>query len=163
MVENKAKATAGKAHAKASTGAAAKGASTPKPKAAAKAGSGAKKIVNKKLRNRILQKKRAMFRGRFGARSVRRVSLEKWQKWRKTRGVDILREDADGLIVKMGYRTPNIIRGLHPSGLKEVRVWSVAQLPMGTDIAVRIAATVGHAKRKLLRIKARELGIRVLN
>jgi large subunit ribosomal protein L32e len=122
-----------------------------------------KKIVNKKLRNRIQQKKRALFRGRFGGRSVRRVSNEKWQKWRKTRGVDIHREDSDGLVVDAGYRTPRMIRGLHPSGLKEVRVFAPAQLPANAETAVRIAASVGKAKRKQLIAKAKELGIRVLN
>ena len=67
--------------------------------------------------------------------------------------------------VKIGYRGPKAVRGLHPSGFVEVLVSNPAQLE-GLDPrvhAVRIAATVGRRKRGEIIKRARELGLRVLN
>ncbi len=67
--------------------------------------------------------------------------------------------------VKVGYRGPRAVRGLHPSGLKEVLVHSPSQLE-GLDPRthiVRIASTVGARKRDEILRRARELGLRVAN
>ncbi|RLE74567.1 MAG: 50S ribosomal protein L32e, partial [Thermoprotei archaeon] len=67
--------------------------------------------------------------------------------------------------VKAGYRGPRKVRGLHPSGFREVIVHNVEELS-GVDPereAVRIASTVGRRKRMEIIEKAAELGIRVLN
>lgn len=67
--------------------------------------------------------------------------------------------------VRVGYRGPRLVRGLHPSGFEEVLVHNVEDLE---DIdpkkeAARIGGTVGTKKRVDIEEKADELGIRVLN
>ncbi len=86
--------------------------------------------------------------------------------WRKPKGIDSKkrRERKDkGRVVKIGYRVPKLIRGLHPSGLREVLVRSVEELQGLKDVVVRIASTVGRRKRELIVKKAQELGLRVIN
>lgn len=68
-------------------------------------------------------------------------------------------------VVSIGYRGPKAVRGLHPSGFREVRVHNVRDLD---DIdpkveAARIAGTVGTRKRLEIQTVADEKGIRVLN
>ncbi|MCX8180629.1 MAG: 50S ribosomal protein L32e [Thermofilaceae archaeon] len=67
--------------------------------------------------------------------------------------------------VKVGYRGPSEVRGLHPSGLIEVLVATPAQL---NDLnprrhIVRIASSVGARKRGEILKRAKELGLRVAN
>ena len=67
--------------------------------------------------------------------------------------------------VKVGYRNPRLVRGLHPSGFEEVLVYNVSQLE-GLDPArhaVRIASAVGRRKRAEIIRRAMELGLKVLN
>lgn len=68
-------------------------------------------------------------------------------------------------MVKVGYRGPKAVRGLHPSGFQEVIVYNVKDLEkVDPSIqAVKIASTVGRRKRLEIIKKAEELGIRVLN
>lgn len=90
------------------------------------------------------------------------------EKWRRPKGRHSkLRkhEKNRGFLPKPGYGSPALVRGLHPSGLKEVRVFNARELE-GLDPkthAVRIAAQVGKKKRIEIMKKAQELGIRVLN
>ena len=68
-------------------------------------------------------------------------------------------------VVDIGFRGPAEVRGLHPSGFKEVMVYNVEGLE-GIDPkaqAVRIGGTVGTKKRIVIQERADELGIRVLN
>jgi large subunit ribosomal protein L32e len=68
-------------------------------------------------------------------------------------------------LVKIGYRGPKLVRGLHPSGFEEVVVYNVEDL-QNVDPkrhAVRIAHTVGRRKRAEIIKKAEEIGVRVLN
>jgi large subunit ribosomal protein L32e len=68
-------------------------------------------------------------------------------------------------VVRIGYGSPKLVRGLHPSGFKEVMVYNVNDLE-GVDPkteAVRIGHSVGTKKRIELEKKADKLGIRVLN
>ncbi len=65
----------------------------------------------------------------------------------------------------IGYGTPNIIRGLHPSGFEELLVSNASHL---SEIdketqAIRISSKVGKKKRTEIINKANELGIKVLN
>ncbi len=117
----------------------------------------------KKLQDRIKAKKRHWFRGRFGKKSIRRLSIEKWQKWRRPRGTDISRNKEDGLVVESGYRTANETRFVHPSGFREQRVFSVSDFPKETNVAIRIGRTVGKKKRGVIAQRARELGFKILN
>jgi large subunit ribosomal protein L32e len=89
-------------------------------------------------------------------------------RWRKPHGVDSkMRKKVKGWPVSptVGYRSPKNIRGLHPSGFVEIRVYSVADLG-GIDPelqAIRIAQTVGNRKRVEIMALAEEKGIHVLN
>ncbi|MEM0158006.1 MAG: 50S ribosomal protein L32e [Thermoplasmataceae archaeon] len=88
--------------------------------------------------------------------------------WRKPRGKHSkLREHWNRRppVVDAGFRTPLAVRGLHPSGFKEVRVFNVPDLEkVNPEVeAVRIGSTVGGKKREQIQIRAAEMGIRVLN
>ena len=102
------------------------------------------------------------------------VRQESWRykrvkpSWRKPKGIDSkmrLRVKGWPKIVKAGYRGPAAVRGLHPSGYRDVLVYNVSDLERlnpETD-AARIAHTVGARKRMEILAKAKELGIKVLN
>jgi len=102
------------------------------------------------------------------------VRQESWRykrikpSWRKPKGIDSkmrLRVKGWPKIVKVGYRGPAAVRGLHPSGFRDVLVYNVSDLERlnpETD-AARIAHTVGAKKRMEILAKAKELGIKVLN
>ena len=67
--------------------------------------------------------------------------------------------------VRIGYRTPKKVRGLHPSGFEEVMVHNINDME-GLDPekqAVRISGGVGGRKREDIVKKADEMGIRILN
>lgn len=68
-------------------------------------------------------------------------------------------------LASAGYRGPQGVRGLHPSGFEEVAVYRPEDLD-GIDPktqAARIAHSVGTRKRLLIQDRADELGVRVLN
>ncbi|MGQ9788309.1 MAG: 50S ribosomal protein L32e [Candidatus Hadarchaeaceae archaeon] len=90
------------------------------------------------------------------------------EKWRKPRGRDSklrLRASGKGSLVSVGYRTPKVTRGIHPSGLAEVLVRNVFDLEKvnATKQAIRIASGVGRKKREQILKRAEELKIKVLN
>lgn len=117
-----------------------------------------------KIQALIAQKKRTRFRGRFGKPNVRRKSIEKWQKWRKPRGIDIRRGEHKGKRPNSGFGTPRETRGLHPSGFEEVRIASLNEIKgMKSGIAIRIQAGIGQKKRKQMIVEAKQKGIHVLN
>lgn len=68
-------------------------------------------------------------------------------------------------VVRVGYRGPKKVRGLHPSGLQEVIVCTVNDLEgINPKIqAARIHGTVGTKKRGDIIKRAEELDIRILN
>jgi len=115
-----------------------------------------------KVRKRI-SKKRPHFK-RF--ESWRFVRIK--DQWRKPRGIDNkMRTELQGWpkSVKIGYRGPTAVRGLHPSGKEEVMVWNakdVAKVDPETQVA-RIGGTVGGKKKETILEKAEELKIRILN
>ena len=90
------------------------------------------------------------------------------EPWRKPKGVDShMRLSVKGWppLVKIGYRVPRAVRGLHPSGYRDVLVHNLqelASLSPRSD-AARLAAGVGKKKRIEIARRAKELGIRVLN
>jgi large subunit ribosomal protein L32e len=90
------------------------------------------------------------------------------ESWRKPRG-DLSKmrrgHKGKGDMVEAGYRTPEAVRGKHPSGFKEVRVHNVDDLEGvdGDSEAVRIASKVGARKRERIEERAQEQEIRVLN
>jgi len=113
-------------------------------------------------------------RAEIASRRPEFVRQESWRykrlkpSWRKPKGIDSkMRLQVKGWpkIVKVGYRGPAAVRGLHPSGFRDVLVYNVSdllRLNPETD-AARIAHTVGAKKRLEILAKAKELGIKVLN
>ncbi|MGP6239511.1 50S ribosomal protein L32e [Cuniculiplasma sp. SKW4] len=115
------------------------------------------KIKNRQARKRVEFRRQEWFRyKKFG------------EEWRKPRGKHSkLREHLSRRppVVDAGYRGPAAVRGLHPSGFREVLVHNMKeleQLDKNTQ-ACRIASTIGRKKRVQMEEKAEELGIRVLN
>lgn len=115
------------------------------------------KIKNEMGRKRTAFRRQEWFRyGKFG------------DEWRKPRGKKSkLREHLGRRppVVDPGYRGPKKVRGLHPSGFREVLVHNVTELDSINPErdAARIASTVGARKRELIEDKATELNIKVLN
>ncbi|MFP4655409.1 MAG: 50S ribosomal protein L32e [Methanohalobium sp.] len=89
--------------------------------------------------------------------------------WRKPKGKNSkLRKNikAKGSLVKVGYGSPEVVKGLHPSGYTEVLVKNPKDVENVIDAsteAIRIGRTVGAKKRSMIEEKASELGIKVLN
>ena len=67
--------------------------------------------------------------------------------------------------VRVGFRAPKLVRGLHPSGFQEVIIHTVKELDAidPKKQAVRIGSTVGTKKRLEIAKKASERDIRLLN
>lgn len=67
--------------------------------------------------------------------------------------------------VRVGFRAPKLVRGLHASGFEEVMIHTVKELERidPKKQAVRIGGTVGTKKRLEIAKRAGELSIRVLN
>ncbi len=88
--------------------------------------------------------------------------------WRRPTGIDNkMRQKRKGWpkSVKVGYRSPRAVRGLHPSGMEEVAVFNVGDLTIvdpETQVA-RIGGSVGARKRSSIVSEAENLGIRILN
>jgi len=88
--------------------------------------------------------------------------------WRRPKGLhSSMRKQLKGrpAIVKIGYRSPAPVRGLHPSGLEDVLVHNVKELEKlnPETQGARIASTVSKRKRIEIVKRANELGIRILN
>ena len=69
-----------------------------------------------------------------------------------------------GIMPSIGYGNPKTVRGLHPSGFKDVLVYNLSQL-MNIDPkkeAVRFGK-IGNKKKKEMMKKAEELKLKVLN
>ena len=88
--------------------------------------------------------------------------------WRKPRGT--LSKQRVGIkgkgdTVQAGFRSPEAVRGLHPSGFEEVRVHNTDDLEDvdGDTQAVRIASKVGGRKRERIEDECEDRNIRVLN
>ena len=126
-------------------------------------GEGAKE--KRRLQEKIKKKRKPTFRGHFGKRSVRRKSKAKWDKWRVPRGADFHLKKEDGKAPGTGYRTSKEIRGLHPSGYKELLVHNIKDVENAKEgnFAIRIASAVGKKKREQIIKRAHELKIKVLN
>ena len=97
--------------------------------------------------------------------SKKRGKVQK--SWRKPKGIDSKQkkgEKASGRRPKIGYRTKKAIRGLHPTGYKEVIVRNVSELEKidSKTYVIRISATVGKKKRALIIKKANEMKLKVL-
>lgn len=88
--------------------------------------------------------------------------------WRKPTGMDSAMRRHFGYeqsVVRVGFGGPKAVRGLHPSGFREVYVDQIEQLK-GIDVktqAARVSGTLGTRKLKLIYAEADKLGVRILN
>jgi len=113
-------------------------------------------------------------REKLKARIPKLVRQESWryqrvkEAWRRPRGVTSRtrrRQRGWPKTVSVGYKTPNELRHLHPSGFREVnvdRVEDLEKLDAKTCVA-RISHTVGEKKRVAIINRAKELQIRIVN
>ncbi len=88
--------------------------------------------------------------------------------WRRPRGLDNkVRRKIKGWPPgpSMGYKGPKALRGLHPSGYREVLVYNVEAVNTVDTAtqAIRIGHTVGRKKRALIIAEAERLNVKVLN
>jgi len=89
-------------------------------------------------------------------------------KWRKPKGNDNpmrLKLKGQPPVASVGYRTPKVIRGLHPLGLRPAVIHSVKELEKlnPAEAIIYVGRSVGARKKKEIIIKARELGFIVAN
>ena len=92
------------------------------------------------------------------------------KSWRRPRGID----NKQRLKLKsrpkhpvIGYKSPDAIRGIHPSGRRPIIVNNLKELKELVDIKdeviVYISSTVGAKKREAIRGEASKLGIKLAN
>jgi len=124
----------------------------------------------KGIAKRLLKLRLKMNRTRPEFRRLNTLKLKRIdeERWRKPRGIDNkIKWCRKGYppLVRIGYRNPKAVRGLHPSGLIEVLVHRPEDLEnLDPKVhCVRIAHTVGRRKRLQIIEKAKSLGLRVLN
>jgi len=118
---------------------------------------------------RLLRLRRAMNqrRPRFMRMNVQGLVRIK-DSWRKPRGLDNkIRIERRGYPakVKVGYRNPGKVRGLHPCGLAEVLVSSVKELE-GLNPrrhCVRLSSTLSRRKKVEIATEAAKLKLKVVN
>jgi large subunit ribosomal protein L32e len=113
-------------------------------------------------------------RRKVAERRPKFIRQESWrydrlaENWRKPKGKDNkMRKQKSGMpaLVKVGYRSPKAVRGLHPSGYRDNLIHNPAELNVldPTKDAARIGHTVGKKKRIEIINKALENGIKVIN
>jgi large subunit ribosomal protein L32e len=116
---------------------------------------------NLKLRLKIKRKKPDFIRKR--GKIFKRLGL----KWRAPRGIHSklrMHKREAGNLPKAGYGSPRAVKGLHPSGFREILVYNLNDLKkIGQGEAARIAANVGKKKRIEIMKKSEELKLKVLN
>lgn len=118
-----------------------------------------------------------IIRSDFMTNARRKPSFARWmsksyvrlgESWRRPRGrhSKVHRKEKGKIAMpSVGWGAPKNLRGLHPSGLREVVVSSVKDLGK-IDVknhAVKISHTVGKRKRAGILKKAEEIKIKVLN
>jgi large subunit ribosomal protein L32e len=110
-------------------------------------------------------------RARNRPRFVRRGVHDKKKlssSWRMPKGAhNKMRRQlkAKGALPTPGYGSPVAVRGLHPSGFRDVLIYnadSLSGLNPETD-AIRIGGTVGMKTRMKIQAAALEQGLKVLN
>lgn len=93
---------------------------------------------------------------------------KRWRRPRGTHNKKRMKFKFMGASPRIGYRNQEQVRGLHPSGKREVLISNLAELEaLGAakekEIVVRVASGVGAKKRKALEEKAKTLKLVVLN
>ena len=117
----------------------------------------------KKRLIQVRSEKAARFK-RDGAGKKKQLS----ESWRRPRGLHSKKrrqKKAKGPLPTPGYGSPVAVRGMHPSGYREVRIFTPKELE-GLDPAadaIRIGASVGNRKRREIQDQALSAGLKVLN
>jgi len=112
---------------------------------------------------RVRDEKRVRFR-RYG-RDVKKRLAETWRKPKGQHNKLRRKVGAKGPYPRPGYGSPVQVRGLHPSGYRDMVVATPAAMAdLDPNVhAVRIAAAVGARKRAEIRDLAGKAGFRILN
>lgn len=89
-------------------------------------------------------------------------------KWRKARGKTSKRrryEARKPAMPTIGYGSPKITRGLHPSGYQDILISNIKELENldPETQAGRIRSKIGERKKELIIGRAKELKIKILN
>ena len=125
----------------------------------------AKRILDRKVFSLIYRKKKRkpkFLRQEFG--KLKRLK----EKWRRPRGIDSKKrvgKRGKGKLPKIGYKKPENLRHLHPSGYRPILIHNVKELENldPKKEAIVIASAVGRRKRNdIIRI-ANEKKIAILN
>ncbi|MFC4542292.1 50S ribosomal protein L32e [Halosolutus amylolyticus] len=116
---------------------------------------------------RLLDRRRNVSKPQFNRQDYHKKKRTP-ESWRRPRGqLSKQRKGVKGKgqKVQAGYRTPEAVRGKHPSGFEEVYVENTDDLEGvdGDREAVRIASAVGARKRERIEEEAEAQGVRVLN
>lgn len=119
----------------------------------------------KKIKKLITRKKKPEF---YRNQWWKFWKFENKLKWKKPKGNDNpMRLKLKGYppVVSVGYRTPKIIRGLHPSGRRPVVIHNVAELEglNPEEVIVYVSGKVGLRKREAIVKAALEKGFVVAN
>ena len=95
--------------------------------------------------------------GFFGAVKSR------WRKPRGTHNKKRMKFKWAGAHPRIGYKNHDSVRGLHPSGMKEVLVHNLNELEGLKDVVLRVAGAVGAKKRALIAEKAKAMKLMIVN
>jgi large subunit ribosomal protein L32e len=103
--------------------------------------------------------------------SFRRVDAHKKDclapNWRRSKGHHSQtrrKAKSKGATVKIGYGSPALVNGFHPSGYEEVMVFKPADVASIVKTqAIRVSGTVGRKKQLEIERVAREQNVKVLN
>ncbi len=120
------------------------------------------------------RKKLTKLRNALRSRKPRFIRQESWRykrvkpSWRRPRGkTSKMRRKQRGWpkIVAVGYKVAKKVRGLHPSGFREVLIHRLEDLEKidGKAEVARIAANVGERKRIAILERAKALNVKILN
>ncbi len=104
--------------------------------------------------------------------SFRRVESWRYKRvkdpWRKARGIDSqtrMKEKSGVKSPSVGYRSPKKVRGVHPSGYEEVRVFNINDIKglNNKKHALKLSGRIGAKKRIALIDYAQNRGFKILN
>ncbi len=89
----------------------------------------------------------------------------RWRRPRGTHNKKRMKFQWCGALPKVGYRNNLSIRGMHPTGKKEVLVHNLSELEVlkGTSCVVRFSSTIGAKKIKIMDEIAKKHNLFVVN
>lgn len=117
------------------------------------------------LQVRARQKKKKPDFKRYDSQKKKRVAANSWRRPRGLHNKLRRHVSAKGGWVKSGYGSPKAVRGFHPCGLDEVLVLNLSDIEKidPETQAARISSNIGARKKEMIKNRAAELGLKVLN